>query len=583
MKQEEFTKQIDGLDLAVIPLGGQSELGQVLWVISHKGRMILLDAGASYPNRELPGVHLLLPNTNFLQENQNNIEALLLTNGSEEYMGAVSYLLKHVAIPKIMGPKFIVCLLNQIKINLPVDHPLQNVEIESVQIRQSYKLGPFTIEWIRVNDFIAQASALYLTTPENQIMYMPSYKLDQTPVNDQLTDIARLAELGEKGISLLIASSAGIERTGYSESELTLFERICSLAKEAKGRVIVLIDGSNTHRLQVLINIAKRCKRKILLLGEQLLHSAVASTMTGDLHYDPELEVSISGFSQLSDDSLLIIATGKEGNPMSVLSQIASAKHEIFNAKQGDTIIYSSEVPPGRLRQMAMFLDQFLLRGVKIYWGEEQGMHVPRSASQEELKLAISLIKPKYFIPAFGEGRHIIHHAKLANECGMSESNIFPLQNGQIFNISKEAGFIEGKIESQAVLVNRDQDERITTFTVNERRAMSLEGLITISIVIDKNYNLIGTPQFGCSAASFRYSIQWKEACSEMTKNITEAYKEKLEKQFLQDKTDKVSIRALIRDTAFKTLRSYLQTKPVLQIIVQQLNDDKENGNATNK
>jgi ribonuclease J len=183
------------------------------------------------------------------------------------------------------------------------------------------------------------------------------------------------------------------------------------------------------------------------------------------------------------------------------------------------------------------------------------------------------LLKPKYFIPAFGEGRHIIHHAKLAAEWGLSQDNIFPLQNGQIFSMTDYSASLIGRVDYQAVLVNREHGERITTFTVNERRAMSLEGLITISLIIDSNYNLISGPQFDCSAASFRYSIQWKDACVEMTKSIVEALeKQAFEKAHDQEKTDQVEIRSIVRDAAFKTLRSHLQTKPVLQIVVQQLN-----------
>jgi len=577
MKQEELIKQIDGQNLVVIPLGGQSELGQVLWVISYQGKMIIIDAGAAYPNRELPGVDLQLPNTSFLEAHQENIEALLLTSGNEEYIGAVPYLLKHITIPKIMAPKFISCLLEQTKSNLPSDHPLNNIKIENVETKQVYPLGPFEVEWIRVNDAVAQACALRVATREHEMVYMTTYKLDQTPVDHQLTDIARFAQLGEEGVTLLIGSSAGVERTGYSESELVLYERLYGRIKDAKGRVLVLMSGTNTYRLQTLIEIAKRCDRKILLLGDSLVHCAVASTMTGNLAYQQELEVSLDNLSKTADNRLLVIATGKEGNPMPALTELANGTHKFLKAKADDTIIYSSEIPPGRLRQMAMLLDQFLLLGIKVYWGEEHGMHVPRTASQEELKLALSLIKPKYFIPAFGEGRHIMHHAKLAHEWGMPQSDIFPLQNGQVFSIVSGSAVLKGRAEYQAVLVNREHGERITTFTVNERRAMSLEGLITISLIFDSNRALVSGPNFGCSAASFRYSIQWKDACVEMTKNITEALENQInEKQSQSEKMDEVAIRAVVRDAAFKTLRAHLQTKPVLQIVIQQLDGVKK-------
>jgi len=572
MKQEEFIKNIEGQQLTVIPLGGQSELGQVLWLVCYQGKILIIDAGAAYPTRELPGVDLLLPNTNFLEANQNKILALLLTSANEEYMGAVSYLVKHVAVPKIMAPKFVNCLLEQTKEDLSEDHPLRHIEIENTETKQTYQIGPFAVEWIKVNDAVVQTGALCISVGKNEIVYMTSFKLDQTPVDHQLADIGRLAQLGESGTTLLIGTSAGTERPGYSESESGLQQRLRSYISTARGRVIVLMSGTNSYRLQTLIDIAKSCHRKILLLGDSLIHCAVASAMTENLDYQPELEISLEQMEKLPENKILIVATGKEGNPMSALIELANGSHRNLSTKSADTIIYSGDVPPGRLRQMAMLLDQFLLAGIRIYWGEEHGVHVPRNASQEELKLALSLIKPTYFVPAFGEGRHIMHHAQLAYDWGMPVSSVFPLQNGQILSIQDGEAEIRGRVEYQAVLVNRDHGERITTFTANERLAMSLEGLITISLIIDSNGQLVSGPQFDCSAASFRYSMQWKEACTELTISIGEAINKWASDKTNEEKqTDEVAIRGLVRDTAYKTLRAQLQTKPVLQIIIQQL------------
>jgi len=572
MKQEDLIKHIDGPQLTVVPLGGQSELGQVLWLISYKGEIIIVDAGAAYPTRESPGVDLLLPNTTFLEANQDRIKALLLTSGNEEYLGAVPYLVKHVTVPKIMAPKFVCCLLEQTKEDLPADHPLKDIPIENIETKQTYSIGPFKVEWIKVNDSAAQVSALLISAGHNEIVYMTSFKLDQTPTDNEMADIARLAKLGEKGITLLIGSSAGIEKPGYSESESSLYDKLHSRISKARGRVIVLMSGTNTYRLQTLIDIAKTCSRKILLLGDSLIRSAVASTMIGNLVYEPELELSLDDLDKTADKNILVVAAGKEGNPMSALAELGEGIYRDLSTKSSDTIIYSSEIQPGRLRQMAMLLDQFLLADIKIYWGEEQGVHVPRTASQEELKLILSLTKPDYFIPAFGEGRHIMHHAQMATECGMTAESIFPLQNGQMLTIEHGDAAIAGRVEYQAVLVNREHGERITTFTVNERRAMSSEGLITISLIIDSEGKLVSGPQFDCSAASFRYSLQWKEACTEMTKNIIEAISNKIsDAKKSKDEMDESAIRALVRDTAFKTLRAQLQTKPVLQIIIQRL------------
>jgi len=570
--QEDLITELDWNHLSVLPLGGQGELGQVLWVISYQGEMLVIDAGAAYPTRELPGVDLLVPNTNFLKANERRILAVLLTNGNEEYSGAVPYLAKHISIPKIMAPIFVTCLIEQIKHDLPSDHPLQRVENQTIAIRQQYKIGPFTVEWIRVNDTVAEACALRIGTPEGEIIYATGFKLDQTPVGGQLADVGRLAELGDKGVTLFIGPSAGVERTGYSQSEKALYERLGTPIAKAPGRVIVLMAGTNTHRLQILFDLAKEYKRKILLAGDVLKRCAVAAAMSGNLVYYPELEMQAKELENLPDNKVLIVATGKEGDALPVLIELAAGRQEEISIKSGDTIIFSAELQPGRLRQMAMLLDQFLLSGITVYWGEEQGVHVTRNAGREELKLLLSLICPQFFVPAFGEGRHIMHHAKLARDWGMPKESVFPLQNGQILTIENGSASIRGRVEYQSVLINRHKGELVTTFTVNERRAMSQEGLITISLVIDPVGQLLSGPKFDCGAAGFRNSDQWQQACQQLGEIILAAIKESsADESGKKVILDQVAIRAIIREIANKTLRAKLQTKPVLQIVIQQL------------
>ncbi len=570
--QDNLITQIDLPGLAVIPLGGQSELGQVLWVISYKDEILVIDAGASYPTSVLPGVDLLLPNTSFLEANQNRICAVLLTNANEEYSGAVSYLVQHIKVPKIMAPKFVACMLEQLKHDLPGGHALLQTKIETVEIRHSYQIGSFVVEWIRVNDAVAEACALRISTGEGTIIYTTSFKLDQTPVDGQIADISRLAQLGDEGVTLLIGPSAGVERAGYSESELVLYERLSNCIEKAQARVIVLMSGTNTYRLQILLDLAKQYSRKTLLMGDALTRSAVASAMTGNLIFDPEQQTGLKESKNIADKDLMIIATGKEGNAMTILSELALGECEQISIRSGDTIIFSADIPPGRLRHMAMLLDQFLLSGVTVYWGEEQGVHVARNARQEELKLMLSVTRPKYFIPSFGEGRHIMHNAKLAYDWGMLPSTVYPLQNGQILAIENELASVIGRVEHQAVLVNRDQGERVTTFTVNERRAMSQEGLITISLVIDQDGRLVSGPKFDCGAASFRDAKQWQDACLEITGVVKEAIDKKAVDATGREADLGVgAIRGLIRETALKILRTRLQTKPVLQIVIQQL------------
>lgn len=562
--------------LTVIPLGGQSELGQMLWVVTYGGEMLLIDAGASYPAEDLPGVDLLLPNTNFLEANKGKIQALLLTNGHEEHCGAVPYLLRHIPIPRIMGPRFVSAFLHQSQEILNYQQSGQQVEIDTIEPRQTYSIGPFQVEWIHVNDAIADACALRIGTPAGTIIYTSSFKLDQTPVDKRLLDVGRLAEVGNEGVLLLISASAGVENPGYTASEKSVEQALHARIAQAQGRVIVVMPGTNTHRLQVLFELARRNQRKVLLLGEVLIRAAVAAAVAGSLEYDRTLEAKLADIKKLSDRDLLIVATGVEGDPMDMLVDLATGIHPEINSKEGDLVIFSAPIQPGRSRQLANMLDQFLTQGVKVVYGDKEHVHVGKHASREELKLMLSIISPTYFVPTFGEGRHIMHHAQLAMEWGLPSDSVFPLKNGEILSISNGLASVLGTVESQAVLLNRDQGERVTTFSVKERRVLSMEGVITISLVIDKSGLLTSGPSIDAGGSAFLNSPEWEETRAE----LLEALIAIIDKQLgtvggtagnVGEKVDFSQLRSALREAAVKMFRARLQAKPAVQVLIQQL------------
>jgi len=563
--------KLDSRGLMIFPLGGQSELGQMLWVLCYLGEILLVDAGAAYPAQDLPGVDLLLPNTSFLEANKDKIQALLLTNGHEEHCGALPYILRHLSVPRVMAPRFVSAFFTQHNNSHSKIEIANNFPIETVDARQTYKLGHFQIEWVRVNDAIADACALHISTPEGNVLYTSSFKFDQTPVDKRVPDVRRLAQLGDDGILLLISSSAGVESYGYTPSEKSVEAVLESHINNASGRVILVMSGTNTHRLQILFDIAKRTHRRALLIGDILIKTAVAALVTGNLQYDPKVEVHPCDLNTLSDKELLVIATGTEGDPMKILSELARGTNEELSTKEGDTVIVSAAILPGRLRQMANILDQFLSQGVSVVQGEQAKVHVPKHASREELKLMLSVTNPTFFIPAFGEGRHIMHHAQLAIDWGMAPDAVFPLKNGEMLSIDHGIATVIGAVESQAVLVNRDQGERVTTFTVNERKALSIEGIITISVVIDEQGKLLSGPRIDAGAAGFLNSREWEETKEQMKENILVALDAFLQKQNRSSNLDISQLRSSLREAALKTVRSRLQTKPIIQVFIHHL------------
>jgi ribonuclease J len=559
--------------LSVIPLGGQSELGRMLWVLAFQGQILLLDSGASYPSQDLPGVDLLLPSTNFLEINREKVQALLLTNGHEEHLGALPYLLRHLDMPRILAPRFVSAFLTQSDEITHELHGQRAAAIETIENGRVYEIGPFNVEWIRVNDAIADACALRVGTPEGNVVYTSSFKFDQTPVDKRLIDVGRLAQIGEEGVSLLISASAGVESEGYTASERSVGIALENEIKKAGGRVFVVMPGTNTHRLQILFNIARSVNRKVLLMGEVLIRSAVAAAITGNLEYDRQTEAQLSDLATLQDNKILVVATGVEGDPMNMIAELSAGTHKEVKTRPGDVVIFSADVVPGRLRQMANILDLFLAQGVRTVYGDKQRVHVPKHASREELKLMLSLINPSYFVPTFGEGRHIMHHAQLARDWGLPPESIFALQNGDILSIHHGLASVTGAVESQAVFVNRDQGERVTTFSVNERRVLSMEGVVTVSLLVNEEGEILSGPAIDAGASGFLSSAEWKETKNELRDNLFLAHKKFQQSRTTDDGTifDPSQLRSNLRETALKTLRARLKAKPTVQVIVQQI------------
>jgi ribonuclease J len=555
--------------LSLIPLGGQSEIGQVLWALSYGGEIMLIDAGACYPPTDLPGVDLMLPNTNFLAANQDRITALLLTNGHEEHCGAVAYLLNRINIPRILAPRFVSALVSQSLMSRGVSS--FDTIIDTIETRHSYHIGAFDVEWIQVNDAIADACALRISTPEGLIVYTSSFKLDQTPVDSRLMDVASLAEAGDDGVTLLISDSAGVENRGYTPSEKSVAASFEKRIQEATGRVIVIMNGTNTHRLQILFDLAKRTNRKVLLYGDMLIQTAVAAAITGNLIYDRSIEATLADADKLPDENVLIVATGDDGDALSVMHDLAYNKRSDMVIKRGDVLIFSSEIYPGQSRRVANILDQLLSMGISAVIGYRKGVHVTNHAGQEELKLMLSITKPRYFIPAIGEGRHIMHHAQLASDFGIAQENIFPLRNGQMLEIINGVASIAGSVESEAVLFNRNNAESVTRFSVNERRALSIEGVLTIALVLDADWNMVQEPRMEGAALGFVHSREWLKARAELLHNIQEV----VNKQKEIEGSDTTSLRAAVREVSSKTIRSKMQAKPTIQIVIHEISGVK--------
>jgi ribonuclease J len=545
--------------LSLVPLGGQSEIGQVLWALSYAGEILLIDAGACYPPTDLPGVDLMLPNTNFLSAHKERISALLLTNGHEEHSGAVGYILDNLKIPRILAPRFVSSLISQ-SLTGRGDGKYDTV-IDTVEPRHDYQIGVFNVEWIPVNDAIADACALKINTPEGVVLYTSSFKLDQTPVDSRLMDIGRLAQLGDSGITVLISDSAGVENRGYTPSEKSVTPHLERTIAAAESRVVVVMNGTNTHRLQILFDIAKASGRKVILYGDKLIQTAVAAVITGNLNYDRSCEATLEDLAKLPPSEVLVVATGRDGDALGLLKELAFGHRDDFSIVQGDTVVFSADIYPGQSRRLATIQDQLLSSGIHAVIGAKAGVHVSNHAGQEELKLMLSITNPQFFIPAIGEGRHIMHHGQLGKDYGLPDESVFTVRNGTVIEVFNGSAAVAGSIESEAVFFN------VTRFSVSERRSLSNEGVLTIACMVDSQWNLVQPPSMEGAALGFVHSRDWETTREELMNNIQEAINRHRE----TEGADLTSLRAAIREVASKTIRSKMQSKPTIQIVVHEV------------
>jgi ribonuclease J len=378
-------------------------------------------------------------------------------------------------------------------------------------------------------------------------------------------------------VSLLISNSAGVESRGYTPSEKAVTAAFERQIAGAEGRTIVVMNGTNTHRLQILFDLAKRTDRKVVLYGETLVQTAVAAVVTGNLMYDRSIEATMDELPKLPDHQVLMVATGNDGDAVLLMKQLAFNRREDFALSKGDTVIFSDHIYPGQSRVMSVIMDQLLSMGVTTFIGIKDGVHVANHAAQEELKLMLSMTKPRFFVPAIGEGRHIVSHAQLAQECGLVPENIFTMRNGTVLELSKGTATIAGTVESEAVLFNRNQAESVTRFSVNERRSLSTEGVITIACVVDSQWNLLQPPVMEGAALGFVRSPEWELVRVDLVQAIADAIT-RLRDQRQTEGVDINALRAAVREVCTKTIRSKLQSKPTIHVVVHEVQGVKVEG-----
>lgn len=467
--------------LMVIPLGGLGEIGKNMTVIQYGNDIIVIDAGLAFPDDDMFGIDLVIPDMSYLIENRDKVRAVVITHGHEDHIGGLSYLLNEVNVP-VYATK-LVCGLIEGKLK---ENHITNYTLNEVHHGDEVQIGCMKVGFIHTNHSIPDASALYFRTPVGTIVHTGDFKMDLTPVDGRQMDIHKFAELGRRGVLLLMSDSTNAERPGYTESETTVGHAFRKAFRAAKGRIILATFASNISRIQQAINTAVQFKRKVTVLGRSMVNNVQIAIELGYLDVPEGVLIEPDELNRYPDDQILILTTGSQGEPMAGLSRMASNNHRSVSIMLGDTVIISATPIPGNETGVGRTIDNLMRLGANVIAGRDKKIHVSGHASQEELKLMLELIKPKYFIPVHGEYRMLKTHGDLAVMMGVAKDHVLIGDNGQIFEFSNRSGHKTGHVNAGRVFVDGLGVGDVGNIVIRDRQQLAMEGVVIVVMTLAK-------------------------------------------------------------------------------------------------
>ena len=479
--------------LLAIPLGGLGEFGMNMMALRFGDDIIVIDAGMMFPESELLGIDLVIPDITYLKQNRQLVRAIVLTHGHEDHIGALPYILRDLNVP-VFGTRFTLAL---VKKRLEEAGLLESTTLREVIPGRRIEIGPYEIEFIPVTHSTIDCVALAVRTPIGVIIHTGDFKIDHTPVNGEGFDVATFARYGSEGVLALFSDSTNVERPGYTPSERAIVPRIEELCRSAPRRVILSCFASSVHRIQQVIDIAQRVGRKVAFVGRSMVDNVEIAHNLDCLHIPDGAVVRSQDIRGFEPRKLLVLASGSQAEPMSSLSRIAVDNHRFVSVEENDTVILSSRIIPGNEKAIFRMLDHMFRRRALVYYDNSGGViHVSGHASQEEQKLLLQLVKPKYFIPVHGEYRHLFRHAALAHQLGVVSGEILLLEDGKCVEFTEDGAFRREPVVAGRVLVDSGSLEEIEEVVVRERKHLSEDGVVVPIIAIDKHTgNLESQPE----------------------------------------------------------------------------------------
>ena len=546
----------------IIPLGGLNEIGKNMTAIEYKNDIVIIDCGLKFPDEDMFGIDVVIPDITYLLKHRDKVSGIFLTHGHEDHIGALPYVLKQLNVP-VYGTKL---TLGIVQSKLKEHNLLSTTELITVKPRDVVRLNSVSVEFIKTNHSIADSVAIAIHTPLGAVLHTGDFKVDYTPIDGEPMDFARFAELGKKGVLLMMADSTNVERPGYTMSEKIVGESLCRIFGKSKGRIIVATFASNIHRIQQIIDAAAMYGRKVAVSGRSMENIVQVAIELGYIKIEKENLVSIDQINKYNNDEIVIITTGSQGEPMSALARMATSEHRKVNIVSGDTIIISATPIPGNEKLVSRVIDQLFKKGAEVVYGSSEAVHVSGHACQEELKLMQTLVKPKYFIPVHGEYRHLKQHGELANSIGVPKSNILIPEIGDVIEVTRNSIKKSGTVISGQIFVDGLGVGDVGNIVIRDRKHLSQDGILTVVVTLSKeNKAIIAGPDI--ISRGFVY-VRESEKLMDEARDIVRDVFTKCEERKI---TDWSTLKSTVRDELKSFLYEKTKRKPMILPIIMEI------------
>ncbi|AGB40698.1 hypothetical protein Halha_0725 [Halobacteroides halobius DSM 5150] len=546
--------------VSIIPLGGIGEIGKNMMLVEMNDEILVVDAGVKFPEEDLHGVDLVIPDISYLLRNRERVKGIVLTHGHEDHIGALPFILKKLNVP-IYGTKLTLGLLRE---KLKSHNLLSRSYLRQVNPGNSTKVGSFKVDFIRVNHSIADACALAIHTPLGAIVYASDFKFDQTPIKGEMTDIHKFAELGDEGVLALFSDSTNVEREGYTNSERQVGQTLNNAFENANEKILVASFASNFHRIQQVFDMAVKYNRKVALSGRSMLNNVKIGRELGYFEVPDNLIIDINEINNFSPDKVVLLMTGSQGEPRAALTRMSRGDHRI-SLNKGDTVVVSATAIPGNAKAVGHTINQLFKQGANVIYEALSGVHVSGHASREELKLMLNLTRPKYFFPVHGEYRHLHLHADLAKKVGVLKNNIFLPDLGDRIVLTEDKGYTQGTVPAGRILVDGLGVGDVGSIVLRDRRLLSENGILMVVVTINSKGQVVAGPDI--ITRGFVYVRGSEKLINDATERVEKVLSKCEEKHI----TEWSVLKSKIRDALDSYLYRRTKRNPMIMPIIMEV------------